>query len=130
MRPSTLIIGLGCFFPLVIADRGTAPNVPYDSTSNTEPDESPSDGARRFRRGQAGAAPEGGIEHYSFHPERSIFKRHGTVSFDANCDEPPPKKSKYEIKDFPTKRSVLEQAYDNARTLADGSQDIDANSFA
>ena len=62
---------------------------------------------------------------------RALRKRSGTVSYDDNCNDPPPKGSGYTADNgFPTKKSVIEKAYADAVTLATGAADIAEDSKA
>lgn len=130
MRSITLILGLSCLLGFSNADRGKAkPNYVFDVSCNTAPTDS-SDPTRRFRRGQAGATLSKIADSYNAYHVRSLLKRGGKVTYDKNCDDPPPENSGYKKKDFPTKRSAIEAAYADTLQLADGAKEIDPNGFA
>ncbi len=61
---------------------------------------------------------------------RYLAKRDGLVTYDANCDAAPPSNSGYKPKNFPTKKSVVEQAYKDAVELATKSASIADTSLA
>ncbi len=62
---------------------------------------------------------------------RDLSKRAGLVTYDANCDVAPPSNSGYKSKNgFPTKKSVVEQAYKDAVKLASESASIADTSLA
>ncbi len=62
---------------------------------------------------------------------RDLAKRNGLVTYDANCDAAPPSNSGYKPKNgFPTKKSVVQQAYQDAVQLATTSASITDTSLA
>jgi hypothetical protein len=129
MRSLTyLILGLSCSLPLTLADRSTnAHNTP--TICNNEPDATGTAIAqRRIRRSQDRA-----VSVDTFSPsfsEKDLLKRSGVVSYDGNCNNAPPTGSGYGPPDFPTMKSVLQQAYTDAVTLAGEGASIDVNSPA
>ena len=55
-----------------------------------------------------------------------LSKRNGQITFSDSCNKAPPEKSSYNAKTgFPSMRSVLEQAYADARALAASGQNVD-----
>lgn len=62
---------------------------------------------------------------------RELAKRSGLDTYDTNCDAAPPKNSGFKPKDgFPTKKSVLEKAYQDAVQLATTSASIGKTNLA
>lgn len=56
---------------------------------------------------------------------RALVKRSGAVSYDENCNQPPPPSSGYKSSNkFPTREKVIEAAYLDAVTLATKAADI------
>ena len=54
-----------------------------------------------------------------------------TATYDSTCNNPPPRKSNYGLRPhFPTMKSVIEEAYEDAITLASQAAGIDASSLA
>jgi hypothetical protein len=65
---------------------------------------------------------------YNALAEIALFKRAGTITYDANCNDPLPHGSSWaKLKQFPTKKSVIQEAYMDAVTLAMSSQSIAAD---
>lgn len=62
--------------------------------------------------------------------KRTLVKRRGAVSYDANCDQAPPSNSGYKPPEFPTMRSALEKVYSNTVELATGAANIAQDSKA
>lgn len=63
--------------------------------------------------------------------ERQLSKRSGVVTYDANCDNAPPAGSGYTPNNgFPSMKTVLQKAYQDAVTLADAAANIQEDSLA
>ena len=62
---------------------------------------------------------------------RELTKRSGVVTYDASCDAAPPKNSGYKKDDgFPTKKSIVQKAYQDALQLATKSASIGNTNLA
>ena len=125
---SILFLGLGCFVPGLLADRSSnAHNTP--TVCNTEPETTQtSPPSRRHLRHMARRQVESSDTSIM---ERGVYRRSGVVSYDSNCDSAPPAKSTYGPKTgFDSMKSVLQQAYTDASTLASQAANVDKNSPA
>ena len=113
MQSSILLLGLTSLIPAVLADRGTATNVITATFNATSAKSTPV--AKRVEP----AFPDVAGRRRSF----VLNKRAGQVTYADNCNDAPPKRSGYSDKNgFPTKKSVLQQAYNDAVTLAKASE--------
>ena len=62
---------------------------------------------------------------------RELAKRSGSVTYDTNCNYAPPENSGFKLKNgFPTKKSVLQKAYQDAVQLATKSASIGKTNLA
>lgn len=110
---------------LALADRGTNQhNTPQ--VCNNEPDSDPTTPGSKRR-----SLIERRVSNKRDTLSSTRAKRGGSISFDANCDAAPGSNSKYNANNgFPTRKSVILQAWEDARTLASQSQNADGSSKA
>lgn len=142
MHGSLLVLAGAALAPAVLGDRGSPPIVP-PTVCNNEPDDpgpfpNPANLTTTFKRGvpkislQARKAEQMDRRRRIIADRAShrLGKRGGTVTFADSCNNAPPANSGYKPDDgFATMTVVLQQAYNDAVTLANLAQGVDGNNF-
>lgn len=123
---SLLVLGLFGYLLLVVAGRTSNAHI-SPMVYNTEPDAIDFSRAQtKLRRGRDGHAYAQLLRNSLL--GRPLSKRSGVVTYDANCDKAPPANSGYKPGNgFPTMKSVLEKAYQDALTLANTAANMEEN---